>query len=103
MREGTIASVSEENSASAQEVGISAQEMSAQVEEVAASAQSLREMAQGLLQLVTQFKLATVETEMVSDEFATVGVEEIAPEPILSKYDEAYSEEEAPISSNGRY
>jgi methyl-accepting chemotaxis protein len=54
----SIASVSEENSASAEEISASTEEMSAQVEEVTASAQSLSEMAQGLKEIVARFKLS---------------------------------------------
>ena len=43
-----VASVAEENSASAEEVSASAEEMSAQVEEVVASAQELSSLAEQL-------------------------------------------------------
>jgi hypothetical protein len=52
-----IASISEENGASAEEVSASSEEMSAQVEEVTASAQSLAEMAGLMQQAVSQFAL----------------------------------------------
>ena len=55
----TIASISEESSASIEEVSASAEEMSMQVEEVTISAQSLAEMATSLQVLVTRFKLTS--------------------------------------------
>lgn len=99
---GNIASVSEENSAAVQEVSASSQEMNIQVEDVTASAQSLREMARGLLQLVTQFRLVTVEVETEADEAAGVDTEEIVPEPVRPEDSEAYLAETI-IASNGRY
>jgi methyl-accepting chemotaxis protein len=55
----SIASISGENSAAAEEVSATVEEVSAQVAEITASAQSLAAMAHGLRGLVTQFKLPT--------------------------------------------
>jgi methyl-accepting chemotaxis protein len=55
---GSIAAVSEENSAAAEEVSAATEEMSAQAEEVVASAATLADMATQLDGLVARFKLA---------------------------------------------
>ncbi|GEM_PF-4074669 len=60
---GSIASISEENSAAAEEVSAAIEEMSAQMEEVTASAQSLADMAQALRQAVAQFRLSIEESK----------------------------------------
>jgi methyl-accepting chemotaxis protein len=52
-----IASISEENGASAEEVSASTEEMNAQVEEVTMNAQSLEEMAESLNRAAAQFIL----------------------------------------------
>ena len=54
---GSIAAVSQENSAAAQEVSAATEEMSAQAEEVVASAATLADMAAQLDALVAHFKL----------------------------------------------
>ena len=53
----SIADITRENSAATQQVSASAEEMSAQVQEVVASSQSLDEMARELKVIVGQFKL----------------------------------------------
>ena len=55
---GSIAAISEENSAAAEEVSAATEEMSAQAEEVVASAASLTAMATQLDELVAGFKFA---------------------------------------------
>ena len=60
----TIASVSEENSAAVEEVSASTEEMSAQVQEVTASAQTLAEMANALQDIVNQFKLPEITSQI---------------------------------------
>ncbi len=54
---GSIAAVSEENSAAAQEVSAATEEMSAQAEEVVASAATLADMAADLERLVARYRL----------------------------------------------
>jgi methyl-accepting chemotaxis protein len=52
-----IASIAEENSASTEEVSASAEEMSAQIEEVVASAEELSALAEELRTAVAQFQV----------------------------------------------
>jgi methyl-accepting chemotaxis protein len=52
----TVAGIAEENSAATQQVSASAEEMSAQVEEIVASSQTLKDMALNLEKSVAIFK-----------------------------------------------
>ena len=63
-----IASISEENSAALEEVSAATEEVSAQVEQVSASAASLMNMAQELQQVIAQFKLNRVGTNLVAEQ-----------------------------------